>query len=163
MFTVAARWRGLTAVGVLTLSLSLVTGQILETYRSAVDQTLGTRSQTTVSDASADEADTWSYESEFTSAQEAFDGLRAFAQEEAQETFVLLKNDNATLPITQDAKITMLGVRSYAPVFGSSGGSIADASSVVEVADAFAEKGFRGSDLLLIGRSRGSDRSPARG
>lgn len=143
MFTVAARWRGLTAVGVLTLSLSLVTGQILETYRSAVDQTLGTRSQTTVSDASADEADTWSYESEFTSAQEAFDGLRAFAQEEAQETFVLLKNDDATLPITQNAKITMLGVRSYAPVFGSSGGSIADASSVVEVADAFAEKGFQ--------------------
>jgi beta-glucosidase len=33
-------------------------------------------------------------------------------------------------------------VRSYAPVYGSSGGSITDGYSVVELADAFAEKGF---------------------
>jgi len=142
MFNAANRWRGVTATGVVTLSLALVTGQILETYRSAVDQFVGTRSQTTVSDASADDADTWSYQSEFTSAQEAYDGLRAFAQEEAQETVALLKNDGGALPIAPDAKITMLGVRSYAPVYGSSGGSITDGYSVVELADAFAEKGF---------------------
>lgn len=142
MFNAANRWRGVTATGVVTLSLALVTGQILETYRSAVDQFVGTRSQTTVSDASADDADTWSYRSEFTSAQEAYDGLRAFAQEEAQETLALLKNDGGALPIAPDAKITMLGVRSYAPVYGSSGGSITDGYSVVELADAFAEKGF---------------------
>lgn len=142
MFKAANRWRGVTATGVLALSLALVTGQILETYRSAVDQTLGTRSQTTVSDASADDENTWSYESEFTSAGAAYDGLKAFAQEEAQETFALLKNEGGALPIAADAKITLLGVRSYAPVYGSSGGSITDGGAVVELADAFEEKGF---------------------
>ncbi|WP_282945208.1 glycoside hydrolase family 3 C-terminal domain-containing protein [Cellulomonas endometrii] len=95
-----------------------------------------------MSDASADEADTWSYQSEFTSAEQAHEGLKAFAQEEAQETFALLKNDGAALPIAPDAKITLLGVRSYAPVYGSSGGSITDGSAVVEITDAFEEKGF---------------------
>lgn len=149
MFKAANRWRGVTATGVLALSLALVTGQILETYRSAVDQSVGTRSQTTVSDASADDENTWSYESEFTSAEEAYDGLKAFAQEEAAETFALLKNDGGALPIAADAKITLLGVRSYAPVYGSSGGSIADSGATVEIADAFAEKGFELNPSVL--------------
>jgi beta-glucosidase len=142
MFTRTNRWRGLTATALLVLALALSAGQILETYRTAVDQIAGTRSQTMVSDASANDADTWNYQSEFTTAAEAYEGFKAFAQEEAQETFALLKNEGAGLPIASDAKVTMFGVRSYAPVYGSSGGSITDGFSVVEISDAFEQKGF---------------------
>ncbi len=142
MFIRTNAWRGLTATGLLVLALALSAGQILETYRTAVDQVAGTRSQTMVSDASANDENTWNYQSEFTTAEEAYEGFKAFAQEEAQETFALLKNESAALPLAADAKITMLGVRSFAPVYGSSGGSITDGFSVVEISEAFEEKGF---------------------
>ena len=61
----------------------------------------------------------------------------------SQETFALLKNENASLPLKSDAKITMFGIRSYAPVYSNSGGSVADGKSTVQIFDAFKERGFQ--------------------
>lgn len=142
MFKRTNLWRGLTAIGALLLAVAIMAGSIMETYRTSLDAFAGTRSQRTVTDQSADGGNSWTYQSEFKSAKEAYEGWKAFAKEEAQETFALLKNSNDALPISKNAKITMFGVRSYAPVYGSSGGSIADGNSTVEITDAFKESGF---------------------
>ena len=115
-------WRGLTMVFALLLAVSMMAGNILELYRTSVDAFLGTRSTQTVTEQSDDESDAWTYKSEFTTAKEAYEGFKDFAIEASQETFALLKNENGALPLAKDAKITMLGVRSYAPVYGNSGG-----------------------------------------
>ena len=119
-------WRGLTMVFALLLAVSMMAGNILELYRTSVDAFLGTRSTQTVTEQSDDESDAWTYKSEFTTAKEAYEGFKDFAIEASQETFALLKNENGALPLAKDAKITMLGVRSYAPVYGNSGGSVPD-------------------------------------
>lgn len=134
--------RAIASLAMVVLAIAVTIGLILEMYRTSVDAYFGTRSQVSVSDASADDENTWNYQSEFTTAQEAYEGWRDFALEEAPETFVLLKNDNNALPMSATAKITMFGVRSYAPVYGSSGGSIADGNSTVEITQAFEDAGF---------------------
>ena len=127
----------------LLLAVSMMAGNILELYRTSVDAFLGTRSTQTVTEQSDDESDAWTYKSEFTTAKEAYEGFKDFAIETSQETFALLKNENGALPLAKDAKITMLGVRSYAPVYGNSGGSVPDGKSTVQIFDAFTERGFQ--------------------
>lgn len=136
-------WRGLTIVFALLTAVATTAGTILETYRTSVDAFLGTRSQTTVTEASDDASDAWTFQSEYKTAQEAYEGLREFAIETAQETFALLKNEDDALPLASDARITMFGIRSYAPVYGNTGGSVPDGKSTVEITDAFTERGFQ--------------------
>lgn len=140
MFRKTNMWRGISMTSALFLTVSLLAGNILETYRTSVDAFVGTRSQVTVTD---DAEDSWTYQSEFTSAKEAYEGFQELAIRTSQETFALLKNENASLPLKSDAKITMFGIRSYAPVYSNSGGSVADGKSTVQIFDAFKERGFQ--------------------
>ena len=142
MFKRSSVWRGLTLVFSLLLAISLMAGSILETYRTSVDAFFNTRSQLTVTEVD-ETGEAWSYVSKFKTAKEAFEGLKEFAIRESQETVALLKNDGNALPLSKDAKITMLGVRSYAPVYGSSGGSITDGNATVQIFDCFTERGFQ--------------------
>lgn len=142
MFKRSSVWRGLTLVFSLLLAVSLMAGSILETYRTSVDAFFNTRSQLTETEVD-ETGEAWSYVSKFKTAKEAFEGLKEFAIRESQETVALLKNDGNALPLSKDAKITMLGVRSYAPVYGSSGGSITDGNATVQIFDCFTERGFQ--------------------
>lgn len=142
-------WRGLALVFALLFAISLMAANILETYRTSVDAFVGTRSQTTVTEASADGEDTWNYQSDFTTAAEAYEGFQEFAIRASQETYALLKNENDALPLSSTAKITLMGVRSYAPVYGNSGGSVPDGKSTVQIFDAFAERGFELNPSML--------------
>ena len=143
MFKSTRIWRGLTLVFALLLAVSMVGGNILETYRTSVDAFFNTRSQVVVTTKSKDGEDAWNFKSNFKTAQEAFDGLKEFAIRESQETVALLKNEGGALPIAKDAKITLLGVRSYAPVYGSSGGSITDGNATVPITQCFQDRGFQ--------------------
>ncbi len=149
MFKQSKVWRGLALVCTLFLVVSIMAGTILETYRASVDAFFGTTSSKIVTEVSENEEDTWTYKSIFTSAQDAYEGLKEFAIKESQETVALLKNESNTLPISNTAKITMFGVRSYAPVYGSNGGSITDGKSTVEIFDAFTERGFQLNPSML--------------
>ena len=142
MFKSTRIWRGLTLVFALILAVSMVGGNILETYRTSVDAFFNTRSQVVVTTKSADGEDAWNFVSNYKTAKEAFEGLKEFAIRESQETVALLKNEGA-LPIARDAKITLLGVRSYAPVYGSSGGSITDGNATVTITQCFQDRGFQ--------------------
>ena len=149
MFKKAQVWRGLSMICALLLVCSILAGSIFERYRTSVDAFFGTRSQTLVTATSEDEADAWTFVSDFTTAQEAYEGFQEFAIRESQETYALLKNENSALPIASDAKITLFGVRSYAPVYGNNGGSTPDGKSTVEIFDAFAERGFQINPSML--------------
>ena len=143
MFKSTRVWRGLTLVFAFMLAVSMVGGSILETYRTSVDAFFNTRSQVVVTTKSADGEDAWNYVSNYKTAKDAFEGLKEFAIRESQETVALLKNEGGALPIAKDAKITLLGVRSYAPVYGSSGGSITDGNATVQITQCFQDRGFQ--------------------
>lgn len=149
MFKESKVWRGSFLMCVLFLAVSTISGMTLETYRTSVDAFFGTTSSKTVTEVSDNKEDIWTYESKFKTAEEAYEGLKEFAIRESQETVALLKNKEDVLPISGTSKITLFGVRSYAPVYGSNGGSIADGKSVVEIYDAFAERGFQINPSML--------------
>ncbi|WP_455616475.1 glycoside hydrolase family 3 C-terminal domain-containing protein [Eisenbergiella sp.] len=149
MFKKTNIWRGLSLVFALCLTISVIAANILETYRTSVDAFVGTRSQQTVTEASEKEEDVWTYQSEFKTAQEAYEGFQDLAIRTSQETFALLKNENSALPLSNTAKITLFGIRSYAPVYGNNGGSVPDGKSTVEIFDAFSERGFELNPSML--------------
>lgn len=149
MFKKTNIWRGLALVSALFLTISIIAANILETYRTSVDAFVGTRSQQTVTEASEDGEDAWTYESKFKTAEEAYEGFKELAIRTSQETYALLKNENSTLPLSNTAKITLFGIRSYAPVYGNNGGSVPDGKSTVEIFDAFSERGFEINPTML--------------
>lgn len=142
-------WRGVSMVSASLLTVSLLAGNILETYRTSVDAFVGTRSQKTVTESSDNEEDSWNYKSAFKTAKEAYEGFKEYAIRSSQETYALLKNENDALPLAKDAKLTMFGIRSYAPVYGNTGGSVPDGKSTVEIFDAFTERGFQLNPSML--------------
>ena len=123
-------WRGLTVVSSMFLAVSVTASMIMELYRDPLDDLLRTQSSTIVTEEYENSEDAWNFKSEFKTAKEAFEGYRDYALKESKESFVLLKNSPNALPIARDSSITMMGLRSYAPVYGNSGGSIADKYTV---------------------------------
>ena len=118
-------FRGLTLIFAVLLVISITAAMIMEKYRSALDENTGSVSQETVI---SDDAEDWTYSTQYNSTQEAVEDMKEFAIREAAESFVLLKNTNNSLPLTQSRpKVTLFGIRSYTPYYGSTtGGSIPD-------------------------------------
>ena len=141
MFRSTRLWRGLSLIFALLFTVSVAAGSILELYRTSVDAFFSTVSTKTVTEDDGS-GDTWNYISRYKTAAEAYEGLQELAIREAQESVVLLKN-NGSLPIASDAKLTLFGVRSYAPVYGGSGGSIADGYATVPITDCFTQRGLQ--------------------
>lgn len=142
--------RGLGMASAVMLAASVTCGAIMEQYPAPLDALFGTLSSKVVSE-KTDERD-WIFESKFKTAKDAFEGFKEFAIKESHETFALLKNENNALPISKTAKVTMMGLRSYAPVYGNSGGSIADKKTVENgntITDAFKGSGFQLNPSML--------------
>lgn len=138
-------FRGLTAVSVLLLSASTVMGMIFEKYPSGMDQTWGTLSSKTVTEKKEGSENSWSYVSKFKTAKSAVEGYKELALREAAESFVLLKNSNNCLPLAENPKVSLFGIRSYGPFYGNSGGSIADKNTIDNgntITECFKEEGL---------------------
>lgn len=150
MFKKIKLFRGLGLIFALLLAISITAAVIMETYRDPLDAQVGTLSSQTVADEN-DDIEQWNFKSNFKSAKEAVEGFKAFALKESLETVALLKNSESALPISKTAKVTMMGVRSYAPVYGNSAGSIADYKTVTEnqIFKAFADKGLQLNPSML--------------
>ena len=125
-------FRGLTIVSGFLLATSITVSSMLEKYSSQMDQVFGTKSSEIryekLSD--DDQEDPWNYKSQFKTAKEAIEGYKEYSIREAEETFVLLKNQESALPLAKTSKITLMGLRSYAAIYGNSAGSIADKATV---------------------------------
>ena len=107
-------FRGLTVVSAFFLASSVRASTLREKYAIQLDQTLGTKSSETryekIDD--GDQSDPWNFKGKFKTAKEAVEGYKEFSIREAQETFALLKNEKAALPLNKNAKITRMGLRS---------------------------------------------------
>lgn len=123
-------FRALTSVCIFVLIVALAAGPICESYRQPLDTFFGETSYRVVSESTGKA--NWIYQSEYKTQQEAIEGLRAFAIEEAEESFVLLKNEGKALPLAEGAKVTLLGLRSYAPVYGNSMGAAPDTTIIAD-------------------------------
>ena len=125
-------FRGLTIVSAFLLAGSVTASTMLEKYASQMDQVTGTISKETRYEKldDADQSDPWNYKSSFKTAKEAVEGYKEFSIREAEETFALLKNNNNALPLTNKSKVTLMGLRSYAAIYGNSAGSMADKNTI---------------------------------
>lgn len=131
-------FRGLTIVSGFLLASSITVGSMLEKYSTQMDQVTGTLSKETRYE-KVDESDTsdpWNYKSKYKTCKEAVEGYKEYSIREAEETFALLKNENNALPLGNKnktgvkPKVTLMGLRSYAAVYGNSSGSIADKATI---------------------------------
>lgn len=151
--------RGLGMTAAFALAGSITAASILEFYKDPVDQVWGSQSSDIVTDEVEKDENgnpipteaSWNYKSQFKTAKEAVEGYKAFALKEANETMALLKNNSNALPISKTAKITLFGIRSYAPVYGNSAGSIADWKTTKEnqITKCFQDKGFQLNPSML--------------
>lgn len=141
-------FHGVSIISIFLLGAAIAAGTLMESYPNQMDQTFGTKSSTReyIKVNEGEVEDPWTFKSNFKSAKEAIEGYKQFAIKEAQETFALLKNENEALPLAKDTKVTMFGLRSYAPVYGNSAGSIADKNTIeaynTQIYNAFEEKGI---------------------
>ncbi len=152
MRTLAKIFRGLTAVFGVLICVCITLGVVMEKYSVSLDSNLDTKSTEIVTDNVTE--DDWIYQSEFTSAKTAYETLRDWGIQSTNETIALLKNSededgNAALPLdtstgSDETKVTLLGLRSYAAIYGNNMGSIPDVAGVEDnqVADAFAAEGL---------------------
>ena len=82
------------------------------------------------------------YTSDYNSEEERTKHLQEVGTEIESEGIVLLKNENAALPLAAGSKISVFGQDSVDPVYGGGGAGSVDASKAVNLETAFEQSGF---------------------
>lgn len=124
--------RGLAALMTCLMVLSIVGTGVANTYRGALDDTLGTESYVTINDDSAAR-----FKTDYATIEDMAAAARDIAIREGEEGTVVMKNDNGVLPLKANANVALFGLAAY-NVYGPKGGN-ADAASL---ADALAGAGL---------------------
>lgn len=130
--------RGLAALMTCLMVLSIVGTGVANTYRGALDDTLGTESYVTINDDSAAR-----FKTNYATIEDMAAAARDIAIREGEEGTVVMKNDNGVLPLKANANVALFGLAAY-NVYGPKGGN-ADAASL---ADALAGAGLNVNETL---------------
>ena len=130
--------RGLAALMTCLMVLSIVGTGVANTYRGALDDTLGTESYVTINDDSAAR-----FKTDYATIEDMAAAARDIAIREGEESTVVMKNDNGVLPLKANANVALFGLAAY-NVYGPKGGN-ADAASL---ADALAGAGLNVNETL---------------
>lgn len=130
--------RGLAALMTCLMVLSIVGTGVANTYRGALDDTLGTESYVTINDDSAAR-----FKTDYATIEDMAAAARDIAIREGEEGTVVMKNDNGVLPLKANANVALFGLAAY-NVYGPKGGN-ADAASL---ADALAGAGLNVNETL---------------
>lgn len=130
--------RGLAALMTCLMVLSIVGTGVANTYRGALDDTLGTESYVTNNDDSAAR-----FKTDYATIEDMAAAARDIAIREGEEGTVVMKNDNGVLPLKANANVALFGLAAY-NVYGPKGGN-ADAASL---ADALAGAGLNVNETL---------------
>lgn len=109
--------RGLTAVMACLLVLAIVGTGIANTYRNALDSTLGTQSYVTITD-----EDAARFKSDYATIEEMAAAARDISIREGEEGTVVMKNDNGVLPLSENGTVALFGLAAY-NLFGPKGGN----------------------------------------
>lgn len=130
--------RGLAALMTCLMVLSIVGTGVANTYRGALDDTLGTESYVTINDDSAAR-----FKTDYATIEDMATAARDIAIREGEEGTVVMKNNNGVLPLNANANVALFGLAAY-NVYGPKGGN-ADAASL---ADALAGAGLNVNETL---------------
>lgn len=130
--------RGLAALMTCLMVLSIVGTGVANTYRGALDDTLGTESYVTINDDSAAR-----FKTDYATIEDMAAAARDIAIREGEEGTVVMKNDKGVLPLKANANVALFGLAAY-NVYGPKGGN-ADAASL---ADALAGAGLNVNETL---------------
>ena len=115
--------RGLAALMTCLMVLSIVGTGVANTYRGALDDTLGTESYVTINDDSAAR-----FKTDYATIEDMAAAARDIAIREGEEGTVVMKNDNGVLPLKANANVALFGLAAY-NVYGPKGGN-ADADAL---------------------------------
>lgn len=133
----ASAMRGLAAVMAVLLVLSLVGAGIVEAYRGALDGMLGTTSYVTVND-----EDAARFKSDYATIEDLAAAARELSIREGEEGTVVMKNDNAVLPLASGANVALFGLAAYAPYPYAAGDLKAGNEDAVDLLQALQEAGL---------------------
>ena len=146
-------WRGVTTATASLLTLSMSATLVIDGFRTDIDKFLGTQSTKMVTeDVSAED---YTFQSDYSSTTELLDSIEDLGERMNEEGSVLLKNENAALPLSKEEtqKISLLGFSSYYPVQGGDFGSTLSENKgtdadTVDMLEAFESKGFEMNPTL---------------
>ena len=135
-------WRGLLTIFLsLSLALSSLT-VVADTWRTVIDQGLGTVSTITTTDDK--------FTSDYSTTDELINAHVDLGERVAEEGAVLLKNENGALPLNSaNPKVTLLGMGSMYPFMGGTMGSTITGASQRDLVLALQEKGYEINPTMM--------------
>lgn len=140
----------LMAVTAVLLVLSLVLNYVMSFFDYILDQYVGSGSTVVTKAEGSEDWDADYYNAADTTAEEAAANSREVCQDVAEEGFVLLKNENNTLPLGED--VTAVNVFGWAftyPVYGGTGSGSSDAATAISPQQGLEDAGFTVNQDLL--------------
>jgi beta-glucosidase len=147
MFRRTNVWRGLVFTFTIVFIISNTAAIILESWSNLIDGFLGTKSYAVVTD--EEEGELWTtYISDYENTNELINAHKELGKTLLEEGAVLLKN-NGSLPLSENPKVTLLGLRSSATVYGATIGVDVPDNQNLSLSEALKEKGFQVNDTMV--------------
>ena len=139
----ASLMRGLAALMAVLFVLASVGTGVVEGYRSALDSVLGTQSYVTITD-----EDAARFKSDYATIDDMIAAAKALAIKEGEEGTVVMKNDNAVLPLQSGANVALFGLAAYAPYPYAAGDLKAGNEDAVDLLDALKTAGVNVNETV---------------
>ena len=139
----ASLMRGLAALMAVLFVLASVGTGVVEGYRSALDSVLGTTSYVTITD-----EDAARFKSDYATIDDMIAAAKALAIKEGEEGTVVMKNDNAVLPLQSGANVALFGLAAYAPYPYAAGDLKAGNEDAVDLLDALKTAGVNVNETV---------------
>lgn len=141
----------------LLLIVSLVANYVANYFDYILDQYVGAAEVTVTKAEGTEDWDTDYYGKSNTTAEDAAQHSRDVCLQVAEEGFVLLKNKDNTLPLTDTSKVSVFGWAFSNPVYGGTGSGSSDASTSISPKQGLEDAGFEVNPTLLSSYDKWSE------
>ncbi len=131
-------FRGMSSVMASVLTLTILGTTVTDTYRSNLDDVLGTQSYVTISD-----ENTAKYQKDYATIEEMAAAAKDIAVREGEEGTVIMKNDNDVLPLADAGTVALFGLAAYAPYPYSAGDLRAGNDDYVDLVQGLTDAGIK--------------------
>lgn len=135
--------RGMSAITASVFTLSFLGTSVADTYRTNLDDVLGTQSYVTVTN-----EDSVRFKSDYNTIEEMMAAAKNIAVREGEEGTVVMKNDNQALPLAPGGAVALFGLAAYAPYPYSSGDLKAGNEDAVDLLQALTEEGVNVNETV---------------
>lgn len=136
------KWIVMDVFSVILLIGMIVANVVTTNYEQVINIALGTETTKIVTDEN-DTSDTEYFKSAYASTEEVKEAGKAVAERLTEEGAVLLKNENAALPISSSAKISLFGHSSVNVIVCGTGSADIDASEAPTFKEALESRGVQ--------------------